>query len=72
MQFLVKTSNGEVKKYTEKITIGAITYSLVDYQFSQGTVTDNRATSDYYSGNIISRKPMLLKQEKEKMLFKTQ
>lgn len=51
-----KTSNGEVKKYTEKITIGAITYSLVDYQFSQGTVTDNRAASDYYSGNIISRK----------------
>ncbi|MFJ7731439.1 S-layer homology domain-containing protein [Lysinibacillus sp. NPDC097231] len=51
-----KTSNGEVKKYTEKITIGSTTYTLVDYQFSQGTVTDNRAASDYYSGNVISRK----------------
>ncbi|MFJ7369815.1 S-layer homology domain-containing protein [Lysinibacillus sp. NPDC098008] len=51
-----KTSNGEVKKYTEKVTIGGVTYTLVDYQFSQGTVTDNRAASDYYSGNIISRK----------------
>ncbi|KOY81101.1 S-layer homology domain-containing protein [Lysinibacillus macroides] len=51
-----KTSNGEVKKYTEKITIDGVTYTLVDYQFSQGTVTDNRAASDYYSGNVISRK----------------
>ncbi|MGE7943933.1 S-layer homology domain-containing protein [Lysinibacillus xylanilyticus] len=51
-----KTSNGVVKKYTEKIVVGKITYTLVDYQFSQGTVTDNRAASDYYSGNVISRK----------------
>lgn len=51
-----KTSNGVVKKYTEKIVVGKITYTLVDYQFSQGTVADNRAASDYYSGNVISRK----------------
>jgi len=51
-----KTSNGVVKKYTEKIVVGKTTYTLVDYQFSQGTVTDNRAASDYYSGNVISRK----------------
>ncbi|GLC88403.1 S-layer homology domain-containing protein [Lysinibacillus piscis] len=51
-----KTSNGTVQKYTEKITVGKVTYNLVDYQFSQGTVTDNRAASDYYSGNVISRK----------------
>ena len=51
-----KTSNGVVKKYTEKIVDGKITYTLADYQFSQGTVTDNRAASDYFSGNVISRK----------------
>ncbi|MFJ8512554.1 S-layer homology domain-containing protein [Lysinibacillus xylanilyticus] len=51
-----KTSNGVVKKYTEKIVVGKTTYSLVDYQFSQGTVTDNRVASDYFSGNVISRK----------------
>jgi len=51
-----KTSNGVVKKYSEKIVVGKITYTLADYQFSQGTVTDNRAASDYFSGNVISRK----------------
>lgn len=51
-----KTANGVVKKYSEKIVIGGVTYTLADYQSSQGTVTDNRAASDYYSGNIISRK----------------
>lgn len=51
-----KTSNGVVKKYSEKIVDGKITYTLADYQFSQGTVTDNRAASDYFSGNVISRK----------------
>ncbi|QDP99595.1 S-layer homology domain-containing protein [Lysinibacillus fusiformis] len=51
-----KTSNGVVKKYSEKIAVGNITYNLVDFQFSQGTVTDNRAASDYFSGNVISRK----------------
>lgn len=45
-----------MKKYAEKIVVGRITYTLADYQFSQGTVTDNRAASDYYSGNVISRK----------------
>ena len=51
-----KTANGVVKKYSEKIAIAGVTYTLADYQFSQGTVTDNRAASDYYSGNVISRK----------------
>ena len=51
-----KTANGIVKRYSEKIIVGDITYTLADYQFSQGTVTDNRPASDYYSGNIISRK----------------
>lgn len=51
-----KTVNGVVKKYSEKIVISGTTYTLADFQFSQGTVTDNRAASDYYSGNVISRK----------------
>lgn len=51
-----KTANGVVKKYSEKIVIGGTTYTLADFQFSNGTVTDNRAASDYYSGNVISRK----------------
>lgn len=51
-----KTVNGKVSSYTEKIMIDGVTYTLADFQYSNGTVTDNRAASDYYSGNIISRK----------------
>ena len=50
------TSDTVVKSYSEKMTIDKETYTLKDYQFSQGTVTDNRPASDYYSGNIIGRK----------------
>lgn len=51
-------SNTSVKSYTEKVTIAAdkSTYSLEDYQFSQGSVIDNRPATDYYSGNVIARK----------------
>ena len=59
-----KTANGVVKKYSEKIVIGGVTYTLADYQFSQGTVTDNRAASDYYSGNVISRKTYMIEGKK--------
>lgn len=51
-----KTINGTVKKYSEKIIIDGITYTLKDYQFTNGTITDSPAASDYYSGNSISTK----------------
>ncbi|MBB4823507.1 hypothetical protein HNO89_000727 [Sporosarcina luteola] len=51
------TSNSTVKSYTEKVTLSDKTsYTLDDYQFSQGTVIDNRPASDYYSGNVVGRK----------------
>ncbi|TQR21313.1 S-layer homology domain-containing protein [Psychrobacillus vulpis] len=52
------TSNTTVKSYTEKVTIASdkSTYTLDDYQFSQGSVIDNRPATDYYSGNVIARK----------------
>ena len=50
------TSAAEVTSYSEKVTIGDVTYTLDDYQLSQSTVTDNRPASDFYSGNVIGRK----------------
>ena len=51
------TSNTKVKSYTEKVTMAdKTTYTLDDYQFSQGSVIDNRPATDYYSGNVIARK----------------
>lgn len=50
------TSQTSVKNYSEKITIADMTYTLDDYQLSQGTVVDNRPASDYYSGNVVGRK----------------
>ncbi|MDI2587483.1 S-layer homology domain-containing protein [Psychrobacillus sp. NEAU-3TGS] len=51
------TSNTTVKSYTEKVTMAnKTTYTLDDYQFSQGSVIDNRPATDYYSGNVIARK----------------
>lgn len=51
------TSNSSIKSYSEKITLpNKTTYTLDDYQFSQGTVIDNRPASDYYSGNVVGRK----------------
>ncbi|MFJ8064249.1 S-layer homology domain-containing protein [Psychrobacillus sp. NPDC096426] len=58
------TSNTKVKSYTEKITMAnKTTYTLDDYQFSQGSVIDNRPATDYYSGNVIARK-IYIKSEK--------
>jgi len=50
------TAQTSIKSFSEKVTVGAITYTLDDYQFSQGAVSDNRPASDYYSGNIVGRK----------------
>jgi len=51
------TSQTSVKSFSEKVTIGKnITYTLDDYQFSKGAVSDNRPASDYYSGNVVGRK----------------
>ncbi|WP_207277562.1 S-layer homology domain-containing protein [Sporosarcina sp. E16_3] len=51
------TAQTSVKSFSEKVTIGKnLTYTLDDYQFSQGAVSDNRPASDYYSGNIVGRK----------------
>ncbi|TQR18292.1 S-layer homology domain-containing protein [Psychrobacillus soli] len=51
------TSNTSVKSYTEKVILAnKTTYTLDDYQFSQGSVVDNRPATDYYSGNVIARK----------------
>lgn len=50
------TATGDVSKYTEKIVIGAQTFTLVDYQLSKSTVTDKRPASDYYAGEAIARK----------------
>lgn len=60
------TSNTTVKSYTEKVTMAntnKTTYTLDDYQFSQGSVIDNRPATDYYSGNVIARK-IYIKSEK--------
>jgi len=51
------TSDTVVKSYSEKVTIGKdASYTLEDYQFSEGSVIDNRPASDYSSGNIVGRK----------------
>lgn len=51
-----KTFVGDVTKFTEKITVGDITYTLDDYQLSKSTVKDVRPASDYYTGNANIRK----------------
>ncbi|MBU8881126.1 S-layer homology domain-containing protein [Bacillus sp. FJAT-29790] len=50
------TFQTSVRSYSEKVTVGKDNYSLDDFQFSQGTISDNRPASDYYSGNIVGRK----------------
>lgn len=45
-----------VSKYKETIKIGEDTYTLTDYQFSKSDIIDERAASDFYSGNIKGRK----------------
>ena len=48
--------NGTVTKVSEEIEIDGITYTLLDYQFSNGVTIDNRPASDYYAGNISATK----------------
>ncbi|TWI53987.1 S-layer homology domain-containing protein [Halalkalibacter nanhaiisediminis] len=50
------TTTTSVNSYNEKTTIEGTTYTLDDYQLSQGMIIDNRPASDYYSGNIVGRK----------------
>ena len=45
-----------VRKYRETIKFGRDTYVLTDYQFSKSDIIDERAASDFYSGNIKGRK----------------
>lgn len=45
-----------VSKYRETIKFGRDTYVLTDYQFSKSDIIDERAASDFYSGNIKGRK----------------
>ena len=65
------TSDRAVKSYSEKITMtDKTTFTLDDYQFSQGSVIDNRPATDYYSGNIIARKIYLKNYKIEKDTIK--
>jgi len=48
--------NGTVTKVSEELEIDGITYTLLDYQFSNGITIDKRPASDYYAGNIIATK----------------
>lgn len=45
-----------VSKFKETIKFGKDTYNLTDYQFSKSDIIDERAASDFYSGNIKGRK----------------
>ncbi|AXH98342.1 S-layer homology domain-containing protein [Sporosarcina sp. PTS2304] len=50
------TSQFEVKSYSEKVTFGKRTYTLADFQYSEGSVSDNLPASSFYSGNMVGRK----------------
>lgn len=50
------TAQYSVKSYSEKVMIGKDTYTLEDYQFSEGVVSDNRVAASFYSGNTVGRK----------------
>lgn len=50
------TSVGKVTKFKEELEVGGTTVELVDFQLSKSAVEDNRAASDYLSGNVIIRK----------------
>ncbi len=51
---------GEVKSYSEEITIDKDKYSLKDYQYSQSDIIDNCPASDFYSGTLKARKTYFL------------
>ena len=50
------TSQFEVKSYSEKVTFGKDTYTLADYQYSEGMVADNLPASTFYSGIWLDEK----------------
>lgn len=50
------TAKTKVGKYSESLQIGKYKYDLKDYQFFKSDTIDNRAASDFYSGDIIARK----------------
>ncbi len=45
-----------IGSYSEKIEVGNDKYELEDFQFSKSDVIDNRAASDFLSGNFKGRK----------------
>lgn len=50
------TSQFEVKSFSEKVTFDKESYTLVDFQYSEGSVSDNLPASSFYSGNMVGRK----------------
>lgn len=50
------TAKTKVGKYSESLQIDKYKYDLKDYQFFKSDTIDNRAASDFYSGDITARK----------------
>lgn len=50
------TARTMIGKSSESIVVDDIKYTLDDYQFSKSYAIDNRAASDFYSGDITGRK----------------
>ena len=50
------TAQTTLGRYSEKIEVGKDKYVLEDFQFSKSDVIDRRPASDFYLGNLESRK----------------
>lgn len=50
------TSKTNIGKYSESLKIDGVTYALKDYQFFKSDAIDNRAASDFYTGDVTARK----------------
>lgn len=50
------TAKTAVTRYNESLDIDGVKYDLKDYQFFKSDAIDNRAASDFYSGDITARK----------------
>lgn len=50
------TSQTNTGKYSESLKIDGVSYDLKDYQFFKSDAIDNRAASDFYSGDVTARK----------------
>ena len=50
------TAKTTVTRYNESLDIEGVKYDLKDYQFFKSDAIDNRAASDFYSGDITARK----------------